>query len=85
MAAKGAPPQADKKLPTTGRQLEGLRTSQGQMSETVQVESAAPAVSTEQVEVYPGTEAKDFAPPAPPPEPAPPNGSGSRRGSSAVP
>lgn len=77
IAAKGAPPQADKKLPTTGRQLEGLRTSQGQMSETVQVESAAPAVSTEQVEVYPGTEAKDFAPPAPRSEPAPPNGSGS--------
>ncbi len=68
VAAKGAPPQADKKLPTTGQQLEGLRTSPGQMSETVQVESAAPAV------VYPGAEAKDFAPPAPP------NGSASPKG-----
>jgi hypothetical protein len=80
MAAKGAPPHAGKKLPTTGRQLEGLRTSQGQMSETVQVESAAPAVSTERVEVYPGAEAKDFVSPAPPPEPAPTNGSASPKG-----
>jgi hypothetical protein len=80
IAAKGAPSQADKKLPTTGQQLEGLRTSQGQMSETVQVESAAPTVSTEQVEVYPRTEAKDFPPPAPPPGPATPNGSGSPKG-----
>jgi hypothetical protein len=81
MAAKGAAPQAGKKLPTTSRQLEGLRTSQGQISETVQVESAAPAVSTEQVEVYPGTEGKDFVPPAPPLEPAPTNDRGSPKGS----
>jgi hypothetical protein len=80
MAAKGAPSQADKKLPTTGRQLEGLRSSQGQMSETVQVESAAPALSTEQVEVYSGAERKDLAPAAPPPEPAPKSGSGSPKG-----
>jgi photosystem II stability/assembly factor-like uncharacterized protein len=37
-------------------------------------------VSTEQVRVYPGTEAKDFAPPAPPPEPAPPIGGRSQKG-----
>jgi Photosynthesis system II assembly factor YCF48/Putative zinc-finger len=80
IAAKGALSQADKKLPTTGQQLEGLRTSQGQMSETVQVESAAPTVSTEQVEVYPRTEAKDFPLPAPRPGPATPNGSGSPKG-----
>jgi hypothetical protein len=74
IAVQGAPAQAAKKLPNTGRQLEGLRTSQGQMSQTVQVESAAPPVSAERVEVYPGAEAKDFAPPAPT------NGSGSPKG-----
>jgi photosystem II stability/assembly factor-like uncharacterized protein len=37
-------------------------------------------VSTEQVRVYPGTEAKDFSPPALPPEPAPPNGGHSLKG-----
>jgi hypothetical protein len=83
MIAKVAPAQADKKLPTAGPQEEALETRQVQLpaaSEAVQVESAAPAVSTEQVQVYPGTAAKDFAPPAPPPEPAPPNGGRSRGG-----
>jgi hypothetical protein len=75
IAAKAAHAQAGKQLAITGQQEEGLKTSPAQMSETVQVESAAPAVSSEQVQVYPGAEAKDFAPPAPPPEPAPPNGS----------
>jgi Photosynthesis system II assembly factor YCF48 len=83
IVAKAAPAQAGKQLSTTGRQDKGLPTSQAQMpasSETVQVESAAPVVSTEQVQVYPGTEAKDFAPPAPPPEPAPRNGGRSLKG-----
>jgi hypothetical protein len=80
IAVQGAPAQAAKKLPNTGRQLEGLRTGQGQMSETVHVESEAPAVSSEQIEVYAGAERKDFAPPAPPPEPALTNGSGSPKG-----
>jgi hypothetical protein len=83
MVAQAARAQAGKQLSSAGRPDKGLPTSQAQMpaaSETVQVESAAPVVSTEQVQVYPGTEAKDFAPPAPPPEPAPHNGGRSLKG-----
>jgi Photosynthesis system II assembly factor YCF48 len=83
MVAKAAQPQAGQQLSTTGRQEKGLPSSQAQMpaaSETVQVESAGPVGSTEQLQVYPGTEAKDFAPQAPPPESAPRNGGRSLKG-----
>jgi hypothetical protein len=83
MMAKAAPGQAGKKLPAAGQQEQELETRQVQLppvSETVEVESAAPSVTTEQVRVNPGTEAKDFAAHAPPPEPAPPNGVRSLKG-----
>ena len=80
---KAAQAQAGKQLSITGRQEKGLPTSQGQMpaaSETVQVESAGPVGSTDELPAYPGTEAKDFAPPASPPESAPSNGGRSLKG-----
>jgi photosystem II stability/assembly factor-like uncharacterized protein len=72
MVAQAAPAQADQQRSTTGRQEDGLQASPAQIpaaSEAVQVESAAPGVSSQQLQVYP-TESKDFAPPAPPSEPA---------------
>ena len=81
--AQAAPAPAGKQLPGTVRPEEkpaDRPSTDARCKRNGASGVGRPHVSSEQVQVYPGTEAKDFAPPAPPSEPAPGHGGRSLKG-----